>query len=154
MSRVAVPPALDVGQCEELKSGGAGSAVAGGHSASGGSNWNWKAVRQYVADHFGLTLRRSPPQADLNYPVSSTGQALHRLGFVLKRPRKRLVKADPKRWAAFVAEYSALAASGARTGAKVRFADEAHFQADADLRRKWALQGEPALVDSTLPSGL
>ena len=50
------------------------------------SNWNWKAVRQFVSDHFGLSLSRS---SCLNY--------LHRLGFVLKRPKKRLVKADPVR---------------------------------------------------------
>ena len=31
------------------------------------------------------------------------------------------------------------------------FADEAHFRADADLRGKWVLKGEPALVDSTSP---
>ena len=35
--------------------------------------------------------------------------------------------------------------------AKVFFADEAHFRADADLRGKWVLKGEPALVDSTSP---
>ena len=29
--------------------------------------------------------------------------------------------------------------------------DEAHFRADADLRGKWVLKGEPALVDSTSP---
>ena len=89
----------------------------------------------------------------LTYPcqVSSTGQALHRSGFVLKRPRKRLVKADPARREAFVAEYVALAASARRTGAKVFFADEAHFQADADLRGKWAQKGEPALVSSSSP---
>ena len=51
---------------------------------------------------------------------------------------------------AFVAEYAALAAAR-RTGAKIFFADEAHFRADADLRGKWALKGEPALVDSTSP---
>ena len=39
----------------------------------------------------------------------------------------------------------------ARTGARIFFADEAHFQADADLRGKWVLRGEPALVDSTSP---
>ncbi len=39
-----------------------------------------------------------------------------------------------------------------RTGAKVFFADEAHFRADAELRGKWVLKGEPALVDSTSPS--
>ena len=38
-----------------------------------------------------------------------------------------------------------------QTGAKVFFADEAHFRADAELRGKWVLKGEPALVDSTSP---
>ena len=50
------------------------------------SNWNWKGVRQFVQDRFRLVLSRS---SCLNY--------LHRLGFVLKRPKKRLVKADPVR---------------------------------------------------------
>ena len=48
-------------------------------------------------------------------------------------------------------EYAALTVAAAQTGAKIFFADEAHFQADADLRGKWALKGEPALVDSTSP---
>ena len=48
-------------------------------------------------------------------------------------------------------EYAALTVAARRTGAKIFFADEAHFRADADLRGKWALQGEPALVDSTSP---
>ena len=104
------------------------------------SNWNWKAVRQFVSDHFGLSLSRS---SCLNY--------LHRLGFVLKRPQKRLVKVDPVRREAFVVEYAALTASARRSGAKIFFADEAHFRADADLRGKWVLKGEPALVDSTSP---
>ena len=104
------------------------------------SNWNWKVVRQFVADRFGLALSRS---SCLNY--------LHRLGFVLKRPKKRLVKADLVRREAFVAEYAALTVAARRTGVKIFFADEAHFQADADLRGKWVLKGEPALVDSTSP---
>ena len=29
--------------------------------------------------------------------------------------------------------------------------NKAHFQADADLRGKWARQGEPALVEATSP---
>ena len=29
--------------------------------------------------------------------------------------------------------------------------DEAHFRGDAELRGKWVLRGEPALVDSTSP---
>ena len=104
------------------------------------SNWNWKAVRRLVEERFGLTLSRS---SCLNY--------LHRLGFVLKRPKKRLVKADPVRREGFVREYIALTAAARRTGAKIFFADEAHFRADADLRAKWVLKGEPALVDSTSP---
>ena len=104
------------------------------------SNWNWKAVRRFVEDRFGLPLSRS---SCLNY--------LHRLGFVLKRPRKRLLKADPARREAFVGEYAALRVAAARTGTRIFFADEAHFQADADLRGKWVLKGEPALVDSTSP---
>ena len=104
------------------------------------ANWNWKVVRQFVWERFGIGLSRS---SCLNY--------LHRLGFVLKRPKKRLVKADPARRAAFVAEYAVLTAEARRTGAKIFFADEAHFQADGDLRGKWGLQGEPALVDSTSP---
>ena len=121
------------------------AAVQGSPSQTGIdlSNWNWKVVRQFVEERFGLSLSRSPPVADLNY--------LHRLGFVWKRPKKRLVKADPVRRKAFVAEYAALAVAARRTEAKIFFADEAHFRADADLRGKWALKGEPPLVDSTSP---
>ena len=104
------------------------------------SNWNWRVVGRFVQERFGLALSRS---SCLNY--------LHRLGFALKRPKKRLLKADPARREAFVAEYVALTAAARRTGAKIFFADEAHFQADADLRGKWVLKGEPALVDSTSP---
>ncbi len=34
-------------------------------------------------------------------------------------------------------------AAARSTGAKIFFADEAHFQADADLRGKWVLKEEP-----------
>jgi len=103
-------------------------------------DWNWKVVRQYVRDRFRVTLGRS---SCLNY--------LHRLGFVLKRPKKRLLKADPERRATFVREYALLRATAAGTGAKIFFVDEAHFYADVDLRGKWVLKGEPALVGSTSP---
>jgi len=104
------------------------------------ADWSWRVVREFVRRRFAVTLGRS---SCLNY--------LHRLGFVVRRPKKRLVKADPAKRAAFVREYAALRAEAAATGAKVLFADEAHFYADADLRRKWVLKGEPALVDSTSP---
>ena len=70
---------------------------------------------------------------------------------MLKRPKKRLLKADPERRAIFVREYARLRATAAATGAKIFFADEAHFYTDVDLRGKWVLKDEPALVGSTSP---
>ena len=104
------------------------------------ANWNWKAVWQFVQEHFGISLSRS---TCLN--------CLHRLGFAFKRPKKRLLKADVEKREAFVAEYAALAFQAQKAGEQVFFADEAHFRADAKLRGKWVLKGEPALVDSTSP---
>ena len=104
------------------------------------ANWYWKVVRQYVSERCGVSLSRS---SCLNY--------LHRLGFAFKRPKKRLLKADAEKREAFVAEYAALASQAQESGEKVFFADEAHFRADAKLRGKWVLRGEPALVDSTSP---
>ena len=104
------------------------------------ANWYWRGVRQFVSEQFGIELSRS---SCLNY--------LHRLGFVLRRPKKRLVKADDKKRESFVAEYADLWEEAHRSGAKIFFADEAHFRADAELRGKWVLRGEPALVDSTSP---
>ena len=104
------------------------------------ANWNWKVVRRFVQERFEVSLSRS---SCLNY--------LHRLGFVLKRPKKRLLKADAAQRETFVAKYAALVDEAQQVGAKVFFVDEAHFRADADLRGKWVLKGEPALVDSTSP---
>ena len=104
------------------------------------ANWNWKVVRAFVQRRWGCSLSRS---SCLNY--------LHRLDFVLKRPKKRLLKADGAQRSAFLQHYMHLQAEAERTGAKIFFVDEAHFRADADLRGKWVLKGEPALVDSTSP---
>ena len=104
------------------------------------ANWYWKAVRQFVLESFGISLSRS---SCLNW--------LHRLGFAFKRPKKRLLKADEGKREAFVAEHAALREEAGRTGARIFFADEAHFRADAELRGKWVPRGEAALVDSTSP---
>ena len=109
-------------------------------SGIGLANWYWKVVRQFVAERFGIGLSRS---SCLNY--------LHRLGFAFKRPKKRLLKADAAKREAFVVEYAALRDEAQRTEARIFFADEAHFRADAELRGKWVLKGQPALVDSTSP---
>ena len=97
------------------------------------ANWYWRVVRQFVSERFGIELSRS---SCLNY--------LHRLGFAFKRPKKRLLKADEAKREAFVAQYAALSEGAIRSGAKIFFADEAHFRADAELRGKWVLRGEPA----------
>ena len=131
------PPVLEAAQQEELKGAVQQPPAELGIELA---NWYWKVVRQFVSERFGGSLSRS---SCLNY--------LHRLGFALKRPKKRLVKADEKKREAFVAEYAALMDGDGEAGEKVFFVDEAHFRADAELRGKWALKGEPALVDSTSP---
>lgn len=104
------------------------------------ANWAWKVVRLFIEQRYGLRMCRS---SCLNY--------LHRLGFVVRRPKKRLVKANPDLRDAFVATYARLRIEAQATGAKIFFVDEAHFRADVDLRTKWVLRGQPALVDSTSP---
>ena len=104
------------------------------------ANWYWKTVRQFAGDRFSIGLSRS---SCLNW--------LHRLGFAFKRPKKRLLKADEAKREAFVAEYAILREVAQRTEARIFFANEAHFRADAELRGKWVLKGQSALVDSTSP---
>ena len=82
------------------------------------SNWNWKVVRQFLKQSFDLGLSRS---SCLNY--------LHRLGFVLKRPKKRLLKAKDEARKAFVLQYRQIREEAQESGAKIFFVDEAHFRA-------------------------
>lgn len=104
------------------------------------ANWNWRAVRLFCQMRFDKTLCRS-----------SCHNYLHRLGFVLKRPKKRLLKADPEKRKVFVQAYAELRLDAEARGATIFFVDEAHFRADVYLRAKWVLRGKPALADSTSP---
>ena len=104
------------------------------------ANWYWREVRRFALDRFGIGLSRS-----------SCVNWLHRLGFAFKRPKKRLLKADEAKREAFVAEFAILEEEAGRNEDRIFFADEAHFRADAELRGKWVLKGQPALVDSTSP---
>lgn len=104
------------------------------------AKWNWKGVRQFAQQHFGLSLSS---RTCLNY--------LHRLGFVLKRPKKRLLKARAEQREAFVTTYVSLRQQAQERGAKIFFVDEAHFRADVELRTQWVLRGQPALVDTSSP---
>jgi transposase len=104
------------------------------------ANWNWKVVREFIERSFGRILGRS---SCVNY--------LHRLGFVVKRPKKRFLKADKEKREAFLQFYADLKKASQATGTRIFFVDEAHFRADVDLRSKWVMKGEPALADSTSP---
>jgi len=112
-SPLAGPPAFGSQQQAELKAAVQAPPTAAGIDLA---DWNWKVVWEFVQRRFGSTLSRS---SCLNY--------LHRLDFVLKRPKKRLVKANAERRAAFVREYALLRAAAQATGATLFFADEAHF---------------------------
>lgn len=104
------------------------------------ATWTGKAIVQFVRQQFQLTLSQS-----------SARRYLHRLGFVRKRPKKLLLKADAAKRAAFVRTYAEVVADADRTGAAILFVDEAHFRADAELAWQWTPRGEPALVPSTSP---
>ena len=82
-------------------------------------------------------------------PITSCLNCLHRLGFAFKRPKKRLLKSDETKRAAFVAECAAMWEESQGAGTRIFFADEAHLRADAELRGKWVQRGEPALVGWT-----
>jgi len=131
------PPALGPAEQAELKAAIQAPPREAGIELA---DWNGKVVREFIRRRCGLLLSRA---SCLNY--------LRRLGFVLKRPKQRLLKANPGRRAVFVREYALLRAGAEASGAKIFFVDEAHFDTDADLRGKWVLTGQPALVDSTSP---
>lgn len=118
------------------------AAVQAAPSAAGVAlaKWTWKAVRQFVQERFDCLLSS---RSCLNY--------LHRLGFVVKRPKKRLLKANAEKRAAFVIEYVTLRSEAQAKGVKIFFVDEAHFRSDVDLRTQWVLRGAAALVNSTSP---
>jgi len=104
------------------------------------AKWNWKGVHQFVQERFGVELSS---RTCLNY--------LHRLGFVRKQPKKRLLKAKSEQRQAFVATYVTLRQDAQERGAKIFFVDEAHFRTDVDLRSLWVLRGQPALIDTSSP---
>ena len=136
------PPALCEAQHVELRA--AVQEPPGAWASTGPtgpfSRLRRKAVRQFAGDRFSIGLSRS-----------SCVNWLHRLGFAFKRAKERLLKADAAKREKFVLEYAALMDEAQQTEARIFFADEAHFRADAELRDKWVLRGQPALVDSTSP---
>ena len=104
------------------------------------ANWCWKAVQQFLCDRFGRQVGRT---CCIDW--------LHRLGFVRKRPGKRLLKAAAEKREAFVSAYQTLRRQAEAEGATIFFVDEAHFRADVDVRQMWTQRRMPALIDSTSP---
>ena len=127
-------PTWDGERQAELK-----AAVQGLPSQAGidSSNWNWKAVRRYVRHRFGLALSRS---SCLNHP--------HRLGFVLKRYKKRLRKGGPSAAVSFYGGVSRADGSGATDVSQDMLRRRGPFPSRWRLEGQWVLKGEPALVDS------
>ena len=74
-------------------------------SGIGMAAWNWKVVHQVVSERFSINLSRG---SCLNY--------LHRLGFVVKRPKKHLVKTDQGERESFVVTYAAFVSEARRSG--------------------------------------
>lgn len=127
MSTAVGPPCPRCGPTSGVEGAVEASPAAAGMQQA---NWSWKVVRQFMAEHLGVTLSRS-----------SCWNYLRRLGFVWKRPKKRLLKADAAQREAFVATYADLRQAAAQRGATIFFVDEAHFRADVEVRNKWVLRG-------------
>jgi transposase len=109
-------------------------------SAIDAATWSCEGVREWVAARYAKRLS-----------LRSCLRYLQRLGFVWKRPKRLLLKADASKRAAFIEVYRALLADATARGARIFFADEAHFRADGDLRGLWVRRGEDAFVASTSP---
>ena len=77
-------------------------------------------------------------------------RALHRLDFVWKRPKRRLLKAAAAKREAFVDQYRTLVTETEARGGRILFVDAAHFRADGDLRGLWVHRGAEALPETAL----
>ena len=105
------------------------------------SNWNWKAVRRNVQHGFALALSRS---SCLNHP--------HRLGFVLKRCKKRLRKGGPSAAVSPGGGVYRADGSGATDVSQDILRRRGRFASSWQLAGQLVLKEEPALVDSTRPA--
>lgn len=101
--------------------------------------WTAKLVAAYVQRTLGKRIH-----------LETARRYLHELGLGLKRPRKRLVKADRAQQEAFMRELQAVEAQRSPHSLTV-YMDEGQIEQDANLKRMWVLKGEEAVVDSTSP---
>lgn len=101
--------------------------------------WSGPRVAAYIKKEFGKQVS-----------ADTAWRYLHRLGFSLKRPRKKFRKADEKAQRKFAKKLEALERS--RWGHSVTvWIDEGHIYQDALLRWMWCQRGQEALVESNSP---
>ena len=110
--------------------------------------WNLRVSHRFVWQRFGVRLCLS---SCLNYPRFHGGKLCTGWGLPSSALRSDWSRQTKPNARPFVAEYAALWGEAGSNGGKIFFAGESHFRADAELRGKWVLKGEPALVDSSSP---
>lgn len=101
--------------------------------------WSGKSAAAYIKKVFGKTVH---PHTARRY--------LRRLGFVLKKPRKKFTKAREKDQRAFAMALERLEQSRPEKSVTV-WIDEGHIWQDALLRRMWCPKAKEACVDSLSP---
>ena len=101
--------------------------------------WSSPRVVAYIKKTFGKQVS-----------AETARRYLHRLGFVLKRPRKKFSKADEQAQKAFAQELETLETARWAHSVTV-WIDEGHIYQDALLRWMWCQRGQEALVESNSP---
>lgn len=115
-------------QHQELK-----TTLAAGPQTAGFTSgvWTGPLVRQYISEHFGV-----------DYHIKHLSWLLHKLGFSVQRPRKKLARADPQAQAQWIDErLPAIKEKAQDCGAVVLFEDEASFWLDGTLHQTWSPVG-------------
>jgi transposase len=100
--------------------------------------WTGPMVGDLIHRHFGV-----------RYHNHHVPWVLHRLGFSVQRPRKRLARADKEKQELWLREtFPALRKKATSRRGVILFEDEASFWLDGTLHRTWAPVGQQPRVDT------
>ncbi len=100
--------------------------------------WTGPMIGDWIRRKFGV-----------NYHNHHIPRLLHRLGFSVQRPRKRLARADKARQARWINErFPAIKKKASACDGVVLFEDEASFRLDGTLHQTWARIGQQPRVDT------
>jgi transposase len=128
-------PRLDPGQRAELT-----RLIEEGPQAAGytGGLWTGPRIGDLIRRRFGV-----------RYHNHHIPRLLHRLGFSVQRPRKRLARADKEAQEIWITKrLPAIRKKAARCRGVVVFEDEASFWQDGSLHRTWSRVGVQPRVDT------